>query len=228
MDAASILKILQRGEDSRHQFKLDFHSPTGLASELAAFSNAAGGMLLIGVSDNQNIVGVSHERIKALNQMISNVSSQGIHPPINPLTEIIEAEGKNILVLFSGRGLAETLYGQRRHCLGQKWRRQTPGNCQRRAPTHFQASNLVHADETPVKGANMDQVDLLPTMSIKAVCYPGTDVHADAYVDSEDITGKLELQYRNAMSFISRNLHHVQNGQSVNSTGGLAMASAEH
>lgn len=88
----------------------------------------------------------------------------------------------------------------------------------------FQASNLVHADETPVKGANMDQVDLLPTVSIKAVCYPGTDVHADAYVDSEDITGKLELQYRNAMSFISRNLHHVQNGQSVNSTGVLEIS----
>src|SRR5450756_1756191 len=159
MDATSILKILQRGEDSRHQFKLGFHSPTGLASELAAFSNAAGGMLLIGVSDNQNIVGVSHERIKALNQMISNVSSQGIHPPINPLTEIIEVEGKNILVLLVEEGLLKPYMDN----AGIVWVKS--GADKRRVTAReelqrvFQASNLVHADETPVKGANMDQVD---------------------------------------------------------------------
>lgn len=190
--------------------------------------------------------------------------------------EIIEAEGKNILVLFVEEGLLKPYMDN----AGIVWVKS--GADKRRVTAReelqhiFQASNLVHADETPVKGANMDQVDMLwfgtffekiygevlseqtlpletiltnmnlavgtelnvagmlligshperrlPTMSIKAVCYPGTDVHADAYVDSEDITGKLELQYRNAMSFISRNLHHVQNGQSVNSTGILEIS----
>jgi len=59
----------------------------------------------------------------------------------------------------------------------------------------------------------------LPLFSIKAVCYPGNDIHASEYIDSEDITGRLEIQYKDAISFISRNIRHVQKGQNVNSEG---------
>jgi len=99
MDAIQIKKILLRGEDSRNQFKQDIISPAGLAAEMAAFSNTLGGTILIGIADDHTVTGLTRERISAINQLISNMSSQGIHPPVNPITEIIEIDGKNVISL---------------------------------------------------------------------------------------------------------------------------------
>jgi ATP-dependent DNA helicase RecG len=54
---------------------------------------------------------------------------------------------------------------------------------------------------------------------VKAVSYPGTDIHACEYRDSQDIQGKLEDVFNQALSFITRNIKHVQAGQGVNSLG---------
>jgi len=271
MDKQTIAQILQRGEDSKHQFKQDISSPAGLAAEMAAFSNTHGGVILIGVTDDHEPVGLSRDRISALNQMISNAASQGIHPPLNPYTEIVDYDGKNLLILSLEEGLLKPYMDNQ----GVVWVKS--GSDKRKVTSReelqriFQAANLVHADETPLKGTNPNMIDMLwfgafferiygeslneqelpletilsnmnlavgtelnvagmlliglqperrlPTMCIKAVCYPGTDIHADTYMDSEDITGKLELQFKNAMGFVLRNLLHIQAGQSVNSTG---------
>ena len=42
MDAAELLAIIARGEDSRHQFKRDLTNADGVAAELAAFANSGG------------------------------------------------------------------------------------------------------------------------------------------------------------------------------------------
>lgn len=62
---------------------------------------------------------------------------------------------------------------------------------------------------------------LLPVFYIKAVRYPGNDVHVTTYLDSVDIKGKLQAQFDEALSFISRNLHHHQGEQGVNTVGEL-------
>lgn len=62
---------------------------------------------------------------------------------------------------------------------------------------------------------------LMPLLIVKAVCYPGDDIHADAYIDSEDIAGRLETQFKQTVAFVSRNIRHIQAGQNVNSTGVL-------
>ena len=58
-----------------------------------------------------------------------------------------------------------------------------------------------------------------PAFVIKAVAFPGTVLHDNRYLDSEDIDGNLLEQYRRGISFIKRNLRHVQGGQGFNSAG---------
>jgi ATP-dependent DNA helicase RecG len=59
----------------------------------------------------------------------------------------------------------------------------------------------------------------LPVFLVKAVCYPGNDVHTTTYLDSADIVGRLQTQFEESLSFVLRNLRREQTGQGVNTTG---------
>ena len=59
----------------------------------------------------------------------------------------------------------------------------------------------------------------LPVFHVKAVCYPGNDIHATTYLDSADILGRLQTQFDESLSFVLRNLRREQVGQGVNTTG---------
>lgn len=63
-----------------------------------------------------------------------------------------------------------------------------------------------------------------PVFCIKAVSFFGTDISGTDYRDSEDITGTIPQQFERGMSFLTRNLHHVQAGQNFNSTGILEVS----
>ncbi len=56
-----ILNRIQSGEDSVTQFKSIINHAGSLAEELVAFSNAQGGVLIIGVSDEGSILGLSDQ-----------------------------------------------------------------------------------------------------------------------------------------------------------------------
>ncbi len=59
----------------------------------------------------------------------------------------------------------------------------------------------------------------LPAFIVKAVCYPGTDIDEEYYLDSRDITGKMADIFQQTISFITTNMRHSQGKQSVNSLG---------
>src|SRR5690625_5898972 len=60
-----------------------------------------------------------------------------------------------------------------------------------------------------------------PAFVVKAIAFPGTDIHDIAYRDSQDIGGTLAEQYRDTLAFIKRNLHWVQAGRGFNTLGEL-------
>lgn len=53
METEELLAIIANGEDSRHQFKQNITRAESLVPELAAFSNSKGGLLFIGVTDDE-------------------------------------------------------------------------------------------------------------------------------------------------------------------------------
>ena len=60
-----------------------------------------------------------------------------------------------------------------------------------------------------------------PAFCVKAVSFVGNDITGSAYRDSEDMVGNLEQLYQKVMSFLTRNLHHVQGDSGFNSLGAL-------
>jgi ATP-dependent DNA helicase RecG len=83
---------------------------------------------------------------------------------------------------------------------------------------------LVNAGVLTVTGVLLfarEPQNFLPVFQVKAVCYPGNDIHVTTYLDSVDIVGKLQAQFDDALGFIVRNLRRDQGGQGVNTTGEL-------
>jgi len=59
----------------------------------------------------------------------------------------------------------------------------------------------------------------LPVFIVKAVSYPGNDIHETEYIDSQDFSGKLADVYQKTLGFIINNLRNVQGDRSVNTLG---------
>ena len=160
MDTSELIEIISRGEDSRHQFKADFTNALGLAAELVAFANSGGGQLFIGVSDQNIVTGLTKGDVTRLNNLISNVASQTVIPAINPVTENINHPDGLVMVVSVPDGFNKPYQDNQ----GVIWVKN--GSDKRRATSReelqrmFQAASLVHADEVPVTGVRVDDLDL--------------------------------------------------------------------
>lgn len=58
-----------------------------------------------------------------------------------------------------------------------------------------------------------------PQFVIKAIRYPGNQIHISEYVDTEDFAGPLPKMFSDALAFVMRNLHKTQAGRGVNAPG---------
>jgi len=273
LETVELLEIVGRGEDSRHQFKADATNAVSLASEMVAFANSGGGMIFVGVDDDGTIQALNGPDVHRINQLIGNAASSNMRPAINPVTENVPVATGVVVVVTIPDGVAKPYMDN----TGAIWVKS--GSDKRRVTAReemqrmFQAAQLVHADEVPVPGSSIADVDLdyfrrfysvgyeqeldeqelslgqllanmrlvssgvltvtgvllfarepqnfLPVFLVKAVCYPGNDIHVTTYLDSVDILGKLQTEFDDALGFIARNLHRDQGGQGVNTTGEL-------
>ena len=98
---------LRSGEDSGWEFKqVEFAGdrPKGptrgdWADEIAAFANAAGGVVLAGVSDDGHVIGMSRAQIANLDSLLVEVSTDTIKPPVRIRTHHKElSDGKLVLL----------------------------------------------------------------------------------------------------------------------------------
>ncbi len=65
-----------------------------------------------------------------------------------------------------------------------------------------------------------------PAFVVKAVSFVGNDPAGNKYRDSQDIDGCLRDLYKGTISFLTRNLRHVQDGKDFNTEGDLEISPA--
>jgi len=162
MEAIELIELIGRGEDSRTQFKQsqDVTNAQSLAGELAAFSNSKGGKILIGVSDQGTVTGVLPPDVRRLNVLLSNTATNNVRPAINLETENVPTADGLVVVVTVREGISKPYADN----TGVYWVKS--GADKRRVTSReevqrmLQSADLVHADEVPVEGSTVADVDL--------------------------------------------------------------------
>ena len=92
-----LLEKIDLGEDSTIEFKGDLPEKADLASEIAAFANADGGVILIGVDDTGEIVGLDNQNLANSETMAVEICADTLEPMVRAHTEKLRIDGKNLL-----------------------------------------------------------------------------------------------------------------------------------
>ena len=163
-----IKRQMRLGEDSHWEFKeivFAENVPKGprrddLADELAAFANTDGGVLLCGVTDSGDVQGMSREQMDALEQLLTEVCTDKVKPPIRPIIVRREIEeDKPLLLIHVPRG--DTQHdspGGSYYRVGSSKRRMTSDERLRLAQQRAQ-SRFLWFDKQPVPGTGFGSLD---------------------------------------------------------------------
>jgi len=162
METAELIEIISRGEDSRHQFKENVHNQDSLAEELVAFSNSGGGIIVIGVSDKTNeVIGLTPNDVHRINELISNAASESVIPPANVSSQNINHPNGLVMVVRVPDGISKPYMDKKGSVLLKVGADKRKYASREELQRMFQAASIVHADETPVNGMGVADVDVL-------------------------------------------------------------------
>lgn len=166
MDALEVLDLIQRGESSVVQFKVRIDkkdkktSAYDIGTEMVAFSNTKGGLIIIGVDDKTGeINGLSFEEIAETNRLLANAASDNVKPQIFIETETVSVSDKNIVVVSIAEGLSKPHTDNK----GIIWLKN--GSDKRKVVAReemarlLQSSGNLFADETIVNGTTINDIN---------------------------------------------------------------------
>ena len=163
-----IRRQMHLGEDSHWEFKeIEFagavpKSPRrgDLADELAAFANTDGGVVLCGVTDSGDVQGMSREQMDALEQLVVEVCTDMINPPVRPvvLRRETEEEVPFLLVEVPQGHTEHDSPGGSYYRVGSSKRKMTNDERLRLAQQRGQA-RFLWFDKQPVPGTGFGSLD---------------------------------------------------------------------
>lgn len=159
METAELLRIIANGEDSTHQFKSNVTNEGSLAAEMVAFSNSKGGVLIIGITDDGLIAGLTDSDIKLINNRISNAASDLVKPAINPITQNFSLPDGKILVVTIESGLNKPYMDNSGYIWVKSGADKRRVTAREELQRIFQNASLIHADETPVANSSLTDID---------------------------------------------------------------------
>ena len=171
--ADDIKLLVASGEGYNAEFKISVPAKVKeLAEEVCAFANAAGGVLLIGVNDANEIKGVSIDNTKR--SAIQN-SFNEITPHLACSLSLLDVDGKSIGVIEvpSGTNKPYVLSGAIYVRIGPNTQKLTTAEQMR---DFFQQADRIYFDEAPCKDFDADTMldkDFLPVFKAESRISPG-------------------------------------------------------
>ena len=170
---AELLEKIRLGEDNYLELKevrfaggrISGPMQKDIADEIAAFSNAQGGVLLLGVHDKtREVLGVPVDRLDDVEAMVRQACEDSIDPPAAPVIERmnlpdIDGVDKAILRLDIPKSLSvHESPGGYYHRVGSS-KRKIPPDQLSRLFQHRSQAGLIKFDETRVPSATLDDLD---------------------------------------------------------------------
>ena len=91
-----LIEIIKRGETETVEFKEDVGKTEEFAESAAAFANAKGGLMILGVDDHSNIKGLEHRDYEGI---INNILRSRCEPQVDYKLEKRQVEEKEVLII---------------------------------------------------------------------------------------------------------------------------------
>ncbi len=154
-----LLDILVSGENSGVEFKRDDLSTQDLAKELVAFSNLAGGIVLLGVEDDGSVRGLTRDNLE---EWVMNVCCDKISPEIVPFFERVRdvKDGNDIAIVRVTPGYdVHALWHHSTKRYLMRVGTQSREASQEELARLFQRRGAVRAELRPVSGATSADLD---------------------------------------------------------------------
>jgi ATP-dependent DNA helicase RecG len=108
MDRKQITQIIESGESQEVEFKESFHSSQDFSKLMCAFANTYGGIILIGVSNKKEVIGIK-EDLDNIQQRISS-SAQAVSSPLFPSIEVHRINDKQIIAIIIQQAIDNTFH----------------------------------------------------------------------------------------------------------------------
>lgn len=155
MTPEDLLTILQQGENSSVEFKESSIRPESMAREMVAFANSSGGVIIMGVSDVGDIVGIDPD--KKLEEWTMNIARSSVVPALSVLYDEVELKGKRLGVITVPKGADKPYQTGDKYLMrvGSTNRVATQSELMRL----FQMSGVFHYDTVPVNGATINDLN---------------------------------------------------------------------
>ena len=208
--ANSLQKLISQGEHQHLDFKFKISDARHVAKSFAAFANASGGKLLIGVNDNGRITGVCTDEEL---YMVDAAASYYCYPPVKYSVRWWESKGKTVLEVNIPEGKQKPYYSKRKNkphvayiriadrdiqaCIVQLmvWKRQK------------NPSGIFIGDIDDINWL-LDSLERYPRITITTVCKTLTISYKKAVQLLADLVylDILEIEYQNDRFFFKRKI----------------------
>lgn len=169
-----LLYQIRLGEDSRYEFKrvtfkgkkVEGPTQADFANELAAFANAKGGYVILGIDDKtRQVTGIPEELIDTVQGFITRASQDNITPPLNIYSRVIELpdqQGNQLPVIYvqvEKSLFVHTSNGHYYHRVNESKREMSPDYLARLMMQRSQA-RMIWFDEQPVPRTTEADLDM--------------------------------------------------------------------
>lgn len=206
MQALEILDRIHNGEDSTTQFKQDVTDANRLAEEMVAFSNAQGGLLLIGVNDDGTVNDVYFTKSGSDKRKMSPEELRRLFAESERLFADEEALLRTDITDLNSEAFYAFMDADNHDAYeelkqGKLELATVLQNLELLRNGHLTlAGNLIFG-KTPQRFS--------PSFYVDCVYFDGNDVSADSFINKLTVKGSLRQQYESSMQFLRVNLRQV-------------------